>query len=148
MEIKKQLETSLLNAMRSAEEVRKRTLRLALTAIKLAEVDQKKALDDTQVIGILQKEIKTRQESIDSARAGGRTDLLEAATLEMKILQEYLPAQLTEEEIITLAKTVITETGAATPAEMGKVMKVLLPKIQGRAPSSLVSQVVKNLLDG
>lgn len=147
MEIKKKLEASLKEAMRAGDETRKRTIRLALSSIKLAEIDQGNELDDARILSILQKEIKSREESIDAAKSGGRPDLVDSANAEIAVLKDFLPEQMGEEEIIRLAHEAISEAGASSPADMGKVMKMLLPKIQGRAASSQVSQIVKKLLN-
>lgn len=146
MSTKIQLENALKDAMRSGDDLRKRTLRMALSAIRLAEVDKGAALDDAAVLSLLQKEIKSRQESIEDARRADRPDLIEASQAEIAVLQDFLPRQLTLEELETLAKQVIAEVGATSAREMGQVMKVLVPRLQGRAPGDQASQVVRRLL--
>jgi len=148
MDTKQKLEIALKDAMRSRDDVGKRTLRLALSSIKLAEIDQGEKLNENHVLGIIQKEIKTRQESIESAKTGERNDLLIAAEAEIKVLETFLPAQLAEDEITELASIAIKESAATSLADMGKVMKLLVPAIQGRATNKKVSDIVRNLLNG
>lgn len=146
MSVKSQLESALKDAMRASDDLRKRTLRMALSAIRLAEVEKGAALDDTAVLSLLQKEIKARQESIEDARRAKRPDIEAASLEEIAVLQEFLPKQLTPEDLETLAKQVIAEVGATSVREMGQVMKVLMPRLEGRAPGDQASQVVRRLL--
>lgn len=147
MDTKQKLEAALKDAMRSGNELRKRTIRLALAGIKMAEIDGGAALDDNRQLIILQKELKTREESIEAARIAQRNDLISTGLNEIEILKEFMPQQLDEGEIRKLAMEAIVEANAVKPADMGKVMKLILPKIGGRAPSSKVSEVVKTLLN-
>jgi uncharacterized protein YqeY len=146
MDTKAKLETELKNAMRTGDETAKRTIRLALSSIRFEEKTKGIILDENSVLSILQKEIKMRQESIQDARKGNRTDLVEANEAEIKVIESFLPKQLSEEEIKALTAEAIQESGAKGPADMGKVMKTLLPKIQGRAPNDLVSRIVRQML--
>ncbi len=146
MSIKAQLESKLKEAMRVQDDLRKRTLRMALAAIRLAEVEKGSALDDTAIVSILQKELKTRQEAISDAQRAGRAELVAEAIAEMGVLQEYLPQQLSAEELESLARQVISEIGATSVKEMGLVMKSLLPRLQGRASGDQASQIVRKLL--
>ncbi|MEM5776668.1 MAG: GatB/YqeY domain-containing protein [Anaerolineaceae bacterium] len=147
MDTKQKLEAALRDAMRSGDELRKRTIRLALAGIKQAEIDGGAALDETRQLAILQKEVKTREESLEGAKTANRPDLMETANAEISVLKEFLPQQLSREELSALALDAISVTGAAKPADMGKVMKELLPKVAGKASSSAVSEVVKALLN-
>jgi uncharacterized protein YqeY len=148
MTTKTELETSLKDAMRAGDDVRKRTLRMALSAIKQAEIDKSQVLDETGIAAILQKEIKSRRESIVDAQRANRPDMIKAAEAEIAVIEGYLPQALSPEEIEKLAKLVITELGAASPKDMGQVMKALLPRLQGRATGDQVSAVVRKLLQG
>jgi uncharacterized protein len=132
--------------MRAGDNLRKNTLRLALSSIRLAEIDRGSQLDESAVIAILQKEVKSRHESIEDAQRASRPELEEAARAEIEVLQAYLPQALSHEELETQAKQVIAEVGATSPREMGQVMKVLLPRLAGRATGDQVSQVVRKLL--
>jgi hypothetical protein len=146
MTIKVQLESALKDAMRAGDDLRKRTLRMALSAIRLAEVDKGAALDDTAALGILQKEVKSRQEAIEEARRANRPDLVESNQAEIGVLLDFLPRQLTAEELESLAKQAISEVGATSLRDMGRVMKVLVPRLEGRATGDQASQVVRGLL--
>jgi len=146
METKEKLESSLKDAMRAGDELRKRTLRMALAAVRFAEVEKGKALDEQAVLAIMQKEIKSRQESIADADRAHRPDLIETAQAEMEVLKAFLPQPFSPEELQELARQVIAEVGAASPADTGKVMKAIMPRIQGRATGDQVSQTVRQLL--
>lgn len=146
MTIKTQLNDSMKDAMKSGDEVRKRTVRMALAAVKQAEVDKRIELDDTAVINLLQKEVKNRRESLEEAKKANRADLIEANEAEIKVLEAFLPKAMPAEELRTLVQAAIAETGAASPADMGKVMKVVMAKVAGRAPNDMVSATVRELL--
>jgi len=146
MSIKVQLNESMKDAMRSGDEVRKRTVRMALAAVKQVEVDKRVELDDAAVMGLLQKEIKNRREAIEEAKKANRPDLIEENEAEIKVLQAFLPEAMPADELRTLVQAAITETGAASPSDMGKVMKVAIAKVAGRAPNDMVSATVRELL--
>ena len=146
MSIKTQLNDSLRDAMKSGDEIRKRTVRMALAAIKQAEVDRRVELDDAAVTGILQKEVKNRRESLEEARKANRTDLVEANEAEIRVLEAFLPKAMPAEELRALIQTAIDETGAISPTDMGKVMKTVMPRVAGRAPNDMVSATVRELL--
>ena len=146
MEPKKKLESDLKQAMRSNNNVAKRTIRMALSAIKLAEIDKGGELDEGTTLAILQKEIKGRRETIADAQKANRPDMIAAAEEEISFLEQYLPQQLSPEELEELARAAVAETGAKTPADIGKVMKILLPKTQGRAGGDQVSLAVRKVL--
>ena len=133
MEIQKRIESDFKTALKSGDEVSKRTLRMVLSSIKLGEVEKGHALSDDEVIGILQKEIKSLREAIADAEKAGRKDLIAETKPEIDILEQYTPRQLDEEQVIEMAREAIEEVGATSPQEMGKVMKVLMPRVQGRA---------------
>ena len=146
MSIKSQLNESMKDAMRSGDEVRKRTVRMALAAVKQAEVDKRLELDDMAVMNLLQKEVKNRREALEEARKANRPDLVEANEAEIRVLEAFLPKSMPEEELRALVQAAITETGAASPADMGKVMKIVMAKVAGRAPNDRVSATVRELL--
>ena len=147
MDIKSTLQSDLKDAMRRGEETRKSTLRMALTAIKLAEVEKGAQMDEAAYMAIIQKEIKSRRESIADAEKANRPEMIVQAEEEIKILQGYLPASLSQEELENLARSAIVETGATSIREMGQVMKILIPRLQGRATGDQASQVVRKLLE-
>ena len=144
--LKSRLEAALKDAMRANDDVRRRTIRMVLAAVKLSEVEKGAALDDNSILTIIQKEVKNRRESIQDAQKANREDLVSANEAEIRVLEGYLPKPLSLDELNALAKAAIAEVGAKSPAEMGKVMKVLLPRVQGKAPGDQVSQVVRQLL--
>ena len=147
MTTKAQLESALHDAMRSRDDVRKRTLRMTLSSIRLVEVDKGKSLDEQEILAVIQKEVKSRQEAISEAQSAGRPELQAEAEAEISVLEEFLPRQLSEEELEVLARQAIAEIGASSPREMGQVMKVLVPRLQGRASGGQASQAVRKLLE-
>jgi uncharacterized protein YqeY len=146
MELKTQLENALREAMRSGNDVRKQTIRMALSAIKFTEIEKGKPVDEAGISTILQKEIKSRREAIQDAEKAHRADLVEDNKAEIDVLESFLPKQLSDLEIQALVDTAISETQANGMADMGKVMKVLVPRLQGRAPGDRVSQIVRQML--
>jgi len=146
MDIKTQMENDLKDAMRSHDEPRKRTLRSALSAIKLAEVDKGGPLDEQGAYSVTQKEIKSRKESIADAEKAGRSDLIAQTQAEIEILEGYLPKAFSPEELEQLVREAIAEASATSPQQMGQVMKILMPRLQGRASGNDASLMVKKLL--
>jgi hypothetical protein len=146
MDTQKQIESDFKDALRAGDDLRKRTYRMVLSSIKLAEIDKGKSLEESDVLVIIQKEIKSHRESIADAEQADRADIVAESESEIKILEVYLPQPLTQDEIEAMANEAITEVGATSPKEMGKVMKVLMPRVQGRADGSQVSQTVRQLL--
>jgi uncharacterized protein YqeY len=146
MTIKTQLNESMKDAMKSGDEVRKRTVRMVLAAVKQAEVDKRTELDDPAVMNIIQKEIKNRRESLEEAKKANRPDLIESNQAEIDVLQVFLPKAVPAEELRALVQAAIAETGASGPADMGKVMKTVMPRVAGRAPNDMVSATVRELL--
>jgi uncharacterized protein YqeY len=140
------LQSDLKQAMRSSDEVRKRTLRMVLSAIKLAEVEKRGALDEAAIAGIIRKEIKMRQEAIEEAQHAGRQDLVHASAAEVTVLESYLPKAIGPAELEALVRQAIADTGATDPQDMGKVMKVLVPRVEGRAEGKQLSALVRDLL--
>ena len=146
MDIKTRLNEAVKQALKANDEVTKRTTRMALAAVKQAEVDRQTTLDDAGVISVLQKEIKNRRESLEEARKANRGDLISENEAEIKVLEAFLPEPMSVDELRALARSAITETGASAPADMGKVMKIVMSKTAGRAAGDQVSAVVKELL--
>ena len=148
MSKKSELEQALKEAMRANDAVRKSVLRVALTALKEAEVQKQAELDDAAVLGILQKELKSRHEALEEAEKAAREDLIKNAKAEIKVLEGFLPQALSPQELEAIVQAAIAEAGATSPADMGKVMKVVLPQVQGRADGGQVSQLVRTKLQG
>ena len=145
MGMKEQLQNDLKDAMRSSDDLRKRTLRMTLTSIKLAEVDQGE-LDENALLAIIQKEIKSRRETIEDAQKAGNEALIQESQAEIGVLEAYLPQQLSEDELNELARQAVEEVGASSIRDMGQVMKVLMPRLGGRATGQQASQAVRKLL--
>lgn len=146
MTIKAQLNESMKDALRSGDEVRKRTVRMVLAAVKQMEVDKRTELDDMAVMNLIQKEIKNRREALEEAKKANRTDLVEANEAEIKVLEGFLPEAMPDEELRKLVQAAINETDASSPTDMGKVMKIVMPRVAGRAPNDRVSATVRELL--
>jgi len=146
MDIKTQLNESVKDAMKSGDEVRKRTVRMVLAAVKQAEVDKREELDEMAVIALIQKEVKNRRESIEDAKKAERADLVSENEAEIAVLEVFLPKAMPEDELKAIVQAAITETGASTMADMGKVMKIVMGKVAGRAPNDKISSAVRELL--
>jgi len=141
--IRDSLESAIKDAMRARDKDRLGVLRMASSALKQIEIDERTELDEDRVLAVLDKLVKQRNESIQQYREGGRDDLADKEEAEVAILREFLPQPLSEDDIQTLIDDAITETGASGMQDMGKVMGVLKPKMQGRADMSAVSAKVK-----
>ena len=148
MSLKDKLTEDLKQAMRQGDEQRRSTLRLVMAAIKNAEIEKRRELEEGELLAIIAKEAKQRRESMAEFERGGRQDLVDREEAELQILLAYLPEQLSREEIEAQARQIIEEVGATSPAQMGQVMRQLMPLMQGKADGKLVSQVVKELLAG
>jgi uncharacterized protein len=145
---KETIENRLKEAMRSKDEVGKRTFRMIISAVKLAEVEKRGALDEPGLLAVLQKEVKTRQESIAEAEKANRPDLAKDTLAELDLIKTFLPAALTSQELEAIIRGAMQEAGASAPGDMGKVMKLVTPKTQGRADNREVSLLVRKLLGG
>jgi uncharacterized protein YqeY len=139
-------EKDLHTSMREGDDVRKRTLRMLISAIQLREVDKRDKLDEAEITSLLQKEVKSREETIEEAEKAGRTDLVESTKDEIQVLLAYLPEPLSHAELEQLIRQSIDEVGATSPDDMGNVMKAVMPKVQGRADGKQVSSLVRELL--
>ena len=137
----------LKTAMKSGDEVGKRTLRGLKAAITRAEKEKgNQPLTDDEILAVLQKQAKQRRDSIEAYQQAGRDDLVAEESAELAVIETYLPQQMSEEEIRTVAQRVIDEVGATGPRDMGKVMGKLMPQLRGKADGRLVNQVVRSLL--
>jgi len=142
----KKLQDEMKAAMKSGDKERLSTIRMLISEIKKVQIDKKKELSDEEIIQILQRYAKQRKESIKQYTEAGREDLAQKEERELKIVQEFLPQQLSEEEIEKIVEEAISETRASSMKDMGKVMKVVMEKVKGRADGSLVSSIVKKKL--
>jgi uncharacterized protein len=148
MALKDRITEDMKGAMRAGDKARLAAIRLALAAIKQREIDERITLDDTQVLAVLEKMIKQRREAITQFESGGRADLVAKESAEIKVLQQYLPAQLGDAEIDALILDAIAATGATSMKDMGKVMAAVKPKAQGRTDMGALSARIKQRLTG
>ena len=144
--LKKLLSESMKSAMKAKDKDRLKTIRLALSDIKRVEVDTREEQSDSQIIAILDKMVKQRRESIKQFELGGRSELAAQEQFEIGVLNEFLPKALGDDEIDSLIRSVITDNGAETIKDMGKVMALIKPQVIGRADLSLVSKKIKDRL--
>lgn len=148
MSLKQRLTDDMKAAMKSGEKERLATIRLVLAAIKQREVDERIELDDAAVLAVLEKMLKQRRDSVSQYEAAGRNDLADIERREIAVIDVYLPAKLDEAAISAAIAAAIAETGASGPADIGKLMGVLKPKLAGQADMGLVSALVKKALAG
>jgi uncharacterized protein YqeY len=141
------LRTHMKQAWKSGNNERRDTLRLVIAAVDYARIANKEALNDSQVTQVIQKEAKQRKESIDEFTKGNRQDLVAKEELELSIISEYLPEELTEIELTRIIKDVIHETKAVSISDVGIVMKTLMPKLDGRADGKRANILVRELLN-
>jgi len=145
--LREKLEQEYKEALKAKDEAKVSAIRMLKSEIQKAEIAKRPdELKEEDVLGVISKMAKQRKESIDQFKQGNRDDLVQKETKELEILQAYLPKQLSEVEITDLVKAAIAETGAQSKADMGKVMKALMPDVKGKADGKLVSQIVTNSL--
>lgn len=148
MSLKDRITEDMKAAMRAKDSERLGTIRMITAAIKQREVDERITLDDTQVLAVVEKMIKTRKESVAQFQSGGRDDLVAKENKEIELLQAYMPAQLSEAELDQVIADAIAESGASSIKEMGKAMAIVKQKAQGRADMAAVSAKLKAKLGG
>jgi uncharacterized protein YqeY len=146
MSLKERIQEDMKSAMRAKEVARLSTIRMLLAACKQREVDERIVLDDTAVVGIVDKLIKQRKDSISAFGQAGRTDLVDKETAEVAVLEAYLPRRLSAEQIAPVVAALVAELGAAGPGDMGKVMAAAKARLAGQAEMALVSAAVKQAL--
>ena len=146
MSLAQKIRTDLEQALRNKDTLRCSVIRMVLSSIRNAEIAQQKTLDDDGILVVIDKEAKMRRESIEAFEKGNRSDLVAKEKAELAILLEYLPEQMTREDIIATARKVISELGATSLKDKGKVMSQLMPQLRGRAQGQEVSEVVSELL--
>jgi uncharacterized protein YqeY len=144
--LKDQIQDAMKTAMKGGDKERLAVIRLIMSAMKQVEVDERIELDDARVLGILDKMVKQRRESISQFKSGSREDLADKEQAEIDIISDFLPKALSEDEIETIISKAISDTGAASMKDMGKVMGIVKPQITGRADVGAVSQKIKSLL--
>jgi uncharacterized protein YqeY len=146
MALRERLDEDMKAAMRQKDQLRLSTIRMLKSAVKYREIEIMKTLDDAGIQGVISSEIKRRRDSVEQYRAGNRNDLADKEDAEIRVLQGYLPQQLSAEELAAKVDEVIAQVGAQGPKDMGAVMKALLPAVQGRADGKVVSELVKQRL--
>ena len=144
--LKQQITDAMKAAMKGGDKARLGVVRLMLAAIKQREVDERIELDDSQVLAVLDKMIKQRRDSIKQYGDAGRDDLVAQEAFEIEVIQDFLPAGLSESEVAAIIEAAIAETGAESMRDMGKVMAIVKPQVQGRADVGMVSGLVKQKL--
>ncbi|HOF06134.1 MAG TPA: GatB/YqeY domain-containing protein [Syntrophales bacterium] len=148
MELKTRMEQELIKAAKAQDKIRLSALRMIKNAVHNKEIDLKRELTEAEFLQTLAAMVKQRKDSIEQFEKGGRMDLVEKETAELKVVQEFMPRPFTEEDLDAAIAKAIKETGAAGPKDMGKVMKALMPVISGRADGKVVSEKVKGRLAG
>jgi hypothetical protein len=146
MSLTEQLNADMKQAMKDQDKFRLSTIRMVRAAIKNQEIELRRPLEDNEVIDILSREVKMRRDSLQDFMKAGRDDLVKDTSAEIDIISQYLPQQLTEEEIKAIVTQTMQETGVSSKAEMGKLMGALMPKVKGRADGKQVNQIVQQLL--
>jgi uncharacterized protein YqeY len=144
--LKTRISDAMKNAMRAKDKARLSAIRLMLAELKRVEIDERIELEDDRILGILDKMLKQRRDSIKQYESGNRQDLADVEQAEIDVIQEFMPAALTDEEITSIIEDAIQESGAASMKEMGAVMNIVRPKVMGRADMGQVSGLVKSKL--
>ncbi len=145
-DLKRSITDAIKGAMKSGDVVKKDTLRMLMASVNNAEKAKQSTLENADILGIIAKEVKKHQESIDAFKQGNRQDLVDKETAEMAILQSYLPEQMSREDITAAAREAIGAVGAQGPGDKGNVMKELMPKLKGKADGKEINEVVTELL--
>lgn len=146
MSLAERLNDDMKQAMKAQDKFRLSTIRMVRASVKNQEIELRRPLEDNEVLEILSREVKQRKDSLQEFTKAGRDDLAKDLEAEIAIIAQYLPEQLTEEEIKAIVTQTIQETGASSKADMGKLMGALMPKVKGRADGKLVNQIVQQLL--
>ncbi|WP_123039809.1 GatB/YqeY domain-containing protein [Cohnella candidum] len=146
MNLEERLNEDMKQAMKAGDKFRLQTIRMVRSSIKNQEIELRRPLDDNELIQVVSRELKQRRDSLQDFQRGGREDLVAGVSAEIDIISQYLPQQLTEEEIKDIVMQTMQETGASSKADLGKLMGALMPKVKGRADGKLVNQLVQQLL--
>ena len=146
MGLKERLKEDMKAALKAKDKVKLSTIRMIQSLIKNAEIEKRGELTDEEIVQLLMKYAKQRKESIELYQKGGRQDLVEKEKAELAVVESYLPKQMSEEEVRALVEEAIRESGATSPKDLGKVMKLVMPKVKGRADGSLANRIAKELL--
>lgn len=147
MELKEKINKKLIEAMKSGDNLTKTTLRGVMAGIKQFEIDKRIDIKDTDVLSILQKEMKSRKESISDAKKAERPDLIAEYEAQAKVIEVFLPPPMSEEELTKIIEEAVRESGASSPADMGKVMQLVMPQVKGKADGKKVNEIVRSKLN-
>lgn len=147
MNLSQQLSDDMKQAMRAKDKFKLSVIRMILSSVKNEEINKGSKLEDSEVLEIVSRELKQRKDSLQEFKQAGRDDLADKLQLEIEVISNYLPEQLTEEELKSIVTQTIQEVGASSKADMGKVMGALMPKVKGRADGKAVNQMVQGLLN-
>jgi uncharacterized protein YqeY len=146
MNLSERLNEDMKQAMKNQDKFKLSVIRMIRSAVKNTEIELRRSLDDSEVLDIINREVKQRKDSLQEFEKAGREDLAEKVKAELDIINEYLPKQLSEEELIAIVKQTIQQTGASSKADMGKVMSALMPTVKGRADGKIVNTLVQQFL--
>ncbi len=146
MELRARIEEALKNAIREKNETAKDALRMLLTSMKVKEKEIRRQPDETEIHQVISSLVKQRHDSVEQYRKGGRPDLASKEEDEIRVLQDFLPQQLSLQELETMVVEAVSEAGAASLKDMGRVMKILMPKVAGRAEGKMVNELVRSRL--
>lgn len=146
MSLKDKLLDDMKTAMKDKDAIRKNTVQMVRAAVLQVEKDNKVTLDDEGIIDVIAKEVKKRRDAVPEFEKGGRQDLVDSLKLEIDILMQYLPQQLTEEELEVIVRKAIEDTGATSAKELGKIMQLVMPQVKGRADGKMINQIAKKIL--
>lgn len=147
MSLKEKLAQDLKSSMKNKETVRKNTVQLIRTAVLQVEKDKKTTLEDEDILELIAKQLKQRKDALPEYEKSGREDLISQLKQEMEVLMEYLPKQLSEEELRPIVEEAVKAVGAASMKDMGKVMSAVMPKVKGRADGKMISDIAKSLIN-
>ena len=146
MNLKEKINKKLIEAMKSGDDLTKTTLRGVMAGIKQFEIDKRQDIEDSDILAVLQKELKSRKESISDAKKADRPDLIKTYEAQKGVIQIFLPPPMSEEELIGIIEAAIKESGASSHADMGKVMQLVMPQVKGKADGKQVNQIVRDKL--
>ncbi len=146
MSLKERLLEDMKSAMKEKDVIKKNTIQMARSAVLQVEKDGRTTLDDDGVLDIIAKEVKKRRDSLPEFEKSGRQELIDNLKTEIEVLMQYLPQQLTEEEIEVIVRQAVQDTGASSARDMGKIMQEVMPKVKGRADGRVINQIVKKIL--
>ncbi len=146
MNLSERLNEDMKQLMKSGDKFALGVVRMLRSSVKNAEIDQRKTLSDEEVLDILSREVKQRKDALQEFEKAGRDDLADQNKAEIEVIQRYMPQPLTEEELEAIVRETVSETGASSKGDMGKVMSALMPKVKGRADGKALNQIVQRLL--